>query len=175
MMVSPIVAVATIGPVTEIMEGQAGPRFVGAVPQEAPAVVSVTSSAGKERILVVEDQPDVRAFSIQVLRDLGYQVLEAPDGPMALRILQQQQGNIDLLFTDVVLPAGLDGASLAAQALTLSPQLKVLFTTGYPRNALVRQGRISAGVELITKPFTDIELGARIRQILDRAATRTAT
>jgi DNA-binding response OmpR family regulator len=73
------------------------------------------------------------------------------------------------------LPTGLDGASLAAQALTLSPQLKVLFTTGYPRNALVRQGRISAGVELITKPFTDIELGARIRQILDRAATRTAT
>jgi signal transduction histidine kinase len=151
------------------------PRFVGAVPEEAEAVVSVTSSAGKERILVVVDQSDVRAFSIQVLRDLGYQVLEAPDGPMALQILQQQQGNIDLLFTDVVLPAGLDGASLAAQALALSPQLKVLFTTGYPRNALVRQGRIDSGVELITKPFTDIELGSRIRQVLDRAATQTVT
>jgi signal transduction histidine kinase len=149
------------------------PRFVGAVPKEAPAVVSITSSGGKERILIVEDQPDVRAFSIQVLRDLGYEVLEAPDGPMALQILQQHKGNIDLLFTDVVLPAGLDGASLAAQALALSPQLKVLYTTGYPRNALVRQGRIDSGVELITKPFTDIELGARIRLVLDRAASQT--
>ena len=84
---------------------------------------------------------------------LGYQVLEAPDGPMALQILQQQQGSIDLLFTDVVLPAGIDGAALAAQAMALSPQLKVLFTTGYPRNALVRQGRIDSGVDLITQPL----------------------
>jgi signal transduction histidine kinase len=148
------------------------PRIVGAVRAEAAAVVPMTLSGGKERILVVEDQPDVRAFSIQVLRDLGYQVLEAPDGPMALQILQQQQGNIDLLFTDVVLPAGIDGAALAAKAMALSPQLKVLFTTGYPRNALMRQGRISPGVELITKPFTDIELGARIRQVLDRAVAQ---
>ena len=84
---------------------------IGAVREEAPAVVPVTSSTGKERILVVEDEPDVRAFSIQVLRDLGYHVLEAPGrSNRRCRSFSNSRADIDLLFTDVVLPAGIDGA-----------------------------------------------------------------
>ena len=148
------------------------PRYDGVAPVEAVPQSPQSLRRGSERILVVEDEPEVRAFSSQILRDLGYDVVDAPDGPSAMEILRQQRGKIDLLFTDVVLPAGMDGAMLAAEALQLRPDLKVLFTTGYARNAIVHQGRIDAGVELITKPFTDVELGSRIRHVLD--ATRPA-
>lgn len=74
---------------------------------------------------------------------------------------------MDLLFTDVVLPGGMTGTVLAKKALELRPDLKVLFTTGYARNAIVHQGRLDAGVELITKPFSYAALAARVRDILD--------
>ncbi len=109
----------------------------------------------------------MRAFSIEALGDLGYRVLEAADGPSALRLLEQQQGKVDLLFTDVVLPAGMTGAVLAERARSIRPELKVLFTTGYARNAIVHQGRLDPGVELITKPFAYGDLAARVRELLD--------
>jgi CheY-like chemotaxis protein len=119
-----------------------------------------------EALLVVEDDDDVRAYSVESLRELGYRVLEAPDGPSALRILREET-EIALLFTDVVLPGGMTGAQLAGQARGLRSNLKVLFTTGYARNAIVHQGRLDAGVQLITKPFTFEELAIKVRDVLD--------
>jgi CheY-like chemotaxis protein len=119
-----------------------------------------------ETILVVEDDDDVRAHSVDSLRELGYRVLEAHDGPSALRLLERQP-RVDLLFTDVVLPGGMTGAQVAAQAKVLRANLKVLFTTGYARNAIIHHGRLDKGVELITKPFTFNDLAAKVRDILD--------
>ena len=140
----------------------------------AEAVPSASASAAQapepERvargtILVVEDDDAVRQLSVDALNDLGYVVLEAANGPNALRILTAR-ADIDLLFTDVVLPGGLTGAQLAAQARGMQPELKVLFTTGYARNAIVHHGRLDPGVQLLTKPFSFADLTARIRDIL---------
>ena len=125
---------------------------------------------GEEIVLVVEDNPDVRAYSVMVLAELGYGVLEAQDADEALAILERE-GPIALLFTDVVLP-GRSGRVLADIALQRRPELKVLFTTGYSRNAIVHQGRLDAGVELIGKPFTFEELAARVRDILDAPGSK---
>ena len=119
-----------------------------------------------ETILVVEDDEQVRLISADTLRDLGYHVLEAADGPSALRVIEQ--GNkIDLLFTDVVLPGGMTGADVAAAARNLRPALKVLFTTGYARNAIIHHGRLDKGVHLLTKPFSLADLAEKVRSVLD--------
>jgi CheY-like chemotaxis protein len=115
---------------------------------------------------VVEDHDGLREYSTSVLRELGYQVLEAPEGGQALELLKTRQ-DVQLLFTDVVLP-GLNGRQLADQALRVRPDLKVLFTTGYTRNAIVHNGRLDQGVDLISKPFTFAALAAKVRQVLDR-------
>jgi PAS domain S-box-containing protein len=125
-------------------------------------------AAKEETVLVVEDDDEVRAYSVDSLRELGYRVIEAHDGPSALRLLERQP-RVDLLFTDVVLPGGLTGAQVAAQARTLRPALRVLFTTGYARNAIVHQGRLDKGVQLIVKPFSFSDLAAKVRDVLDRS------
>ena len=117
-----------------------------------------------EVVLVVEDDNDVRLFTSESLRELGFTVLEAYDGPSALKQLELHP-EIQLLFTDVGLP-GINGAQLVAAARGLRPELKVLFTTGYARNAIVHQGRLDAGVELITKPFTQAALAQKISKAL---------
>jgi CheY-like chemotaxis protein len=117
-------------------------------------------------VLVLEDDEEVRSYSAEILRELGYRVLEAHDGPAALRLLDQHP-RVNLLFTDVVLPGGMTGAQVAAQARAARPSLKVLFTTGYARNALMREGRLDKGVHLITKPFSFAELAAKVRDLLD--------
>lgn len=109
---------------------------------ETPSIVR--SLGGNETVLVVEDHDDLRSYSVGVLTELGYQVLEACDGPAALKLLESD-APIDLLFTDVVLPNGVDGRRLAAAARRLRPDLKVLFTTGYSRNAIVHNGRLDPG------------------------------
>jgi len=102
------------------------------------------------------------------VRELGYDVLEARDGVNALNVLRQTPaGDIDLLFSDVVLPGGMNGQQLAQQAMVLHPRLKVLFATGYARDVIVHHGRLDPGVELITKPFAYDDLAARIRSVLD--------
>ena len=144
------------------------PRLIGKVAaaeeQEQPAP---PAGSEQETILVCEDDEDVRAYSGEVLRELGYRVLEAADGPSALELLRSERANVDLLFTDVVLPGGMSGAVLAKEATAICPALKVLFTTGYARNAIVHQGRLDAGVQLLTKPFSYADLATRIREILD--------
>jgi signal transduction histidine kinase len=120
-------------------------------------------------ILMVEDDEDVRAHAVMILRELGYFVLEAADGANALRILESTSP-IHLLFTDVGLPGGMNGRQLADKALANHPDLMVLFTTGYARNAIVHQGRLDAGVDLITKPFTYAALAVKVHGIFERRA-----
>jgi PAS domain S-box-containing protein len=134
-----------------------------------PEVFATPEGAAEETILVVEDDDDVRAYSVEILRELGYRVIEAHDGPSALRLLERQF-RVDLLFTDVVLPGGMTGAQVAAQARGAKPELKVLFTTGYARNAIVHHGRLDQGVRLITKPFSMSDLAIRVRDVLDSSA-----
>ena len=143
------------------------PRFAGSMTSPAP-MLDVGAPAGlqEETLLVVEDNDDVRANSVMILTELGYTVLEAADAIAALEILRQDR-RIDLLFTDVVLP-GKSGRVLADEAAEIRPGLKTLFTTGYSRNAIVHQGRLDVGVQLISKPFTFEQLAIRVRDILDR-------
>jgi CheY-like chemotaxis protein len=101
-----------------------------------------------------------------MLNELGYTMLEAADSEAAMEIINTP-GRIDLLFTDVVLP-GRTGRVLATEAQTIRPDLRVLFTTGYSRNAIVHQGRLDVGVALLTKPFTFDQLATRIRDVLDQ-------
>jgi signal transduction histidine kinase len=124
------------------------------------------ADGGSETILVVEDHDGLREYSTSVLRELGYHVLEASEGGQALEFLTGRH-DVHLLFTDVVLP-GLNGRQLADEALRIRPDLKVLFTTGYTRNAIVHNGRLDQGVDLISKPFTFAALATKVRQILDR-------
>ena len=145
------------------------PRLLGdQAVQTDHAVLAIPKRGSEETILLCEDDEDVRAYSAEVLRDLGYNVLEAADGPSALRLLDDHDEQIHLLFTDVVLPGGMTGAELAKEAVKRRPELRLLFTTGYARNAIVHHGRLDPGVELITKPFSYVELAARVRDILDQ-------
>ena len=128
-------------------------------------------SAEDEVVLVVEDNDDVRGYSVMTLSELGYNVVEATDADTALAILGQPDRRIDLLFTDIVLP-GRNGRALADEATRLRPDLKVLYTTGYSRNAILHQGRLDAGVQLISKPFTFDQLGAKVREMLDAPDAR---
>jgi len=120
-----------------------------------------------ETILVVEDDPDVRAFSAETLRELGYRVIEANSGPEALRLLDKEP-RIRVLFTDVGLPEGMSGRQLADDARKRRPDLNVLFTTGYARDSIVHEGRLDPGIELIAKPFTANALAARIRSLIEK-------
>ena len=121
-----------------------------------------------ETILIVEDDPDVRAYLVEALRDLNYRALSAPEASAALRIIEQKEARIDLLLSDVVLP-GMNGRELMAQAHRHRPELKVLFMTGYSRNAIVHQGRLDPGIEMIQKPMSQRDLAGRIRDMLDAA------
>ena len=120
----------------------------------------------QEIILVVDDEAAVRQFSVDALNELGYRVLEADGYAGALRVIEQQPG-IALLFTDIVMPDA-NGRKLADDARMLRPDLKVLYTSGYTRNAVVHNGVVDPGVELIGKPFTVDQLAAKVREILDQ-------
>jgi CheY-like chemotaxis protein len=130
-------------------------------------------SSDNEVVLVVEDNADVRGYSVMTLKELGYRVLEAKDAEAALTILAQQEQRIDLLFTDIVLP-GRNGRALAEEGTKLRPDLKVLYTTGYSRNAILHHGRLDAGVQLISKPFTFDQLGMKVGEMFEMAPSRSA-
>jgi signal transduction histidine kinase/ActR/RegA family two-component response regulator len=147
------------------------PRLAGAALDQATQAGPAPFAGSGESILVVEDNEDVRAFTAQVLEELGYRVSIAADGHAALKLLEEQSG-VDLLFTDVGLPHGINGRELAAQTLRRWPRVRVLYTTGYARNSIVHHGRLDPGVELITKPFTQSSLAAKVRQLLDKDASR---
>lgn len=136
----------------------------------SPSLDSAGTVTGSrtETILVVEDDHDVRAYTTDILRQLGHIVLEAAEGTGALGLIDARP-DISLLFTDVGLP-GMNGRQLADEAKRRRPDLKVLFTTGYARNAIVHHGRLDPGVELITKPFGIDALASKIRSILEADA-----
>jgi PAS domain S-box-containing protein len=134
-----------------------------------PAAEGVPRGSDAELVLVVEDDDDVRAYSSGILRELGYPVLEASTGALGLRLIETRP-DIALLFTDVGLPGGMNGRQLAEAARGIRPDLKVLFTTGYARNAIVHDGRLDPGVILITKPFSYAALAAKLREMLDKHA-----
>jgi len=143
------------------------PRLNRPETEEAPGETQVApEGSATETILVLEDDQDVREQSVEALAELGYRVVEAGDGPTALRLLRRE-AHVDLLFTDVVLPGGMTGAQVAREARDIQPGLKVLFTTGYARNAIVHNGRLDPGVQLITKPYTFTDLASKIRDVLD--------
>jgi PAS domain S-box-containing protein len=141
------------------------PRAPRDARDEAVSPAPAQADGGPETILVVEDDQDLRAYSVSTLRELGYAVLEAGTGSDALTILDT--AGVDLLFTDVVLPDGMNGRVLADHARRRKPELKVLFTTGYTRNAIVHHGRLDPGVSLLGKPFTFDDLARKVRQTLD--------
>lgn len=146
------------------------PRFHGTARNAAAHAPVLPAPQGNvdETILVCEDDENVRAYTVEVLRELGYRVIEAGDGPAALAALDAEREAIDLLFTDVVLPGGMTGAVLATEAHAKRPDLKILFTTGYARNAIVHHGRLDPGVQLLPKPFTYTDLAAKVRDMLDQ-------
>jgi signal transduction histidine kinase len=133
--------------------------------EEPHPTADALRAIGAETILVVEDDEALREYTTEVLRELGYSVLDARDGPSALRILEKH--HVDLLFTDVVMPGGMNGRELADEAVCRWPGLRVLLTTGYTRNAIVHHGRLDAGVHMIGKPFSFGELSAKVRAVLD--------
>jgi CheY-like chemotaxis protein len=143
------------------------PRYRGALEtRAAPAATLAREASHDEIILVVEDNDDVRAYSVDVIKGLGFKVLEAANADDAMQVIEKAP-RIDLLFTDVVLP-GKNGRLLAEEARAKRPGLNVLYTTGYSRNAIIHQGRLEPGISLITKPFTREQLAESIRKILDR-------
>jgi CheY-like chemotaxis protein len=143
------------------------PRHIMEVQIEEPPSRPDFSVMGEgQTILFVEDDEDVREYTRAALTSLGYRVLEAGDGLTALRILEERP-EVALLFTDVGLP-GMNGRRLAQEAHNRLPNLKVLYTTGYARNAIVHHGLLDADVELLPKPFTVETLGRKIRQVLHR-------
>jgi signal transduction histidine kinase/DNA-binding response OmpR family regulator len=119
-----------------------------------------------ETILVVEDDVDVRSYTVSSLKELGYAVFEAGDAASALEIVERETG-IHLLFTDLGLPGAMDGRALAQRIRATRASVKVLITTAYAGGALIREGRLDPDVELLSKPFSFVALASRIRQLLD--------
>jgi signal transduction histidine kinase len=137
----------------------------GAADAAAAAAVPV---GGSETILLVEDDEAVRQFAAAQLVSFGYRVIEAADGPAALAIVEARD-DIDLLFTDVVMPGGMNGRRLAEAVQRLRPGLPVLYTSGYTENAIVHQGRLDSGALLLTKPYLRSELDRMVRAALGDA------
>jgi two-component system, NtrC family, sensor kinase len=141
------------------------PRHLGSSPASADAAPAPDRSQRGETILVAEDDNDVRAYVVETLEGLGYDVIGTAGAEAALKVLAQN-ARIKLLLTDVVMP-GKDGRKLAREALERQPDLKVLFMTGYSHNAIVHQGRLDPGVALIQKPLTSDQLAAMVRKVLE--------
>jgi PAS domain S-box-containing protein len=137
------------------------------VPRQAP----IADLRGSEVVLLVEDDGAVREFAKSQLESLGYSVLEAANGKNALKILKER-GDIDLLFTDMVMPGGMNGRELAQKARKLRPALKVLYCSGYARTAIIDQGLMDKDAQLLDKPYSRKELARRVRMALAEGQPR---
>jgi PAS domain S-box-containing protein len=135
-------------------------------PVDGVTVADVVAAANSESILVVEDDVDVQAMISLVLTKQGYEVFLAEDGRQGLAVIADNP-KIDLLLTDILLPGGMNGQQMAHAATTDHGELKVLFMSGYSRDAIVHQGRLDHGVQLLSKPFSAASLTQRVREILD--------
>ncbi|MCJ2126469.1 PAS domain-containing sensor histidine kinase [Methylobacterium sp. J-077] len=146
------------------------PRHRGAALEEDPhaALGAPARAAPGETVLVVDDEPTVRMLVTEVLEDLGYTAIEAADSTAGLKVLQSDV-RIDLLVSDVGLPGGLNGRQMAEAGRATRPGLKVLFITGYAEHAVLGNGPLAPGMQVITKPFGVEVLGARIREMIGTA------
>jgi len=142
------------------------PRSTQHVAEGEASAPAPSSDLGKgETILVVEDDAAVRAIAVRNIVDLGYKVIEAPDGPSALAALEGNSA-ITLVFTDVVMPGGMSGVDLLAEARARRPDLKILFTSGYPEHA-TRNGAALHDAEILGKPYRKAQLARKLRELLD--------
>jgi CheY-like chemotaxis protein len=123
---------------------------------------------GNETVLLVEDDASVRVMTFNMLRHLGYEVLQARSGQEALAMVDQHEGTVDLLLTDVVMP-GMNGRELAEQLRKHRPQTTVLFTSGYAEDVIVHHGIVDQDINFIPKPFAMQSLGIKLREVLDGA------
>jgi signal transduction histidine kinase/CHASE3 domain sensor protein/FixJ family two-component response regulator len=121
---------------------------------------------GSATILVVEDEAGVREIAVAILSELGYHVLEASDGEEGLRLFGAHAAEVDLLLTDVVLPGRLRGRDVAERITAMRPDVKILYMSGYTENAIVHNGRLDDGVQLISKPFQRAELAVKVAELL---------
>jgi two-component system, cell cycle sensor histidine kinase and response regulator CckA len=137
--------------------------FVAASRPEGPR--PEPQKSGTETILVVEDEPSVRALAARVLRDRGYKVLEAPDGSEALNIAREYKEEIHMVLTDVIMP-GISGTVLVARLEHIRPGIKALYVSGYTDNAIVHHGILDSNVAFLQKPFTADSLVRKIREVL---------
>lgn len=133
--------------------------------ETVPERIDLPKAQAGETVMIVDDEPTVRMLVTEILHDLGYQAIEAADGPSGLKILQSD-ARIDLLVTDVGLPGGMNGRQLADAARVGRPDLKVLFITGYAENAVVGNGQLDSGMHVMTKPFEMAALSERIRGLI---------
>jgi CheY-like chemotaxis protein len=136
---------------------------------ETPAVPQATRG-GREAILVVEDEPPIRELAKSILEGYGYTVYEAGSGREALDIWEKNQGRIDLLFTDMVLPGGMSGRAVAQRLLAAKPLLKVVYTTGYSVELMQSNLVLRAGFNFLPKPYNTTMLAQAIRNCLDSPA-----
>jgi hypothetical protein len=143
------------------------PRLAGTLPANplSPIAPTPATPLGQgQTVLVVEDEEEVRELTLSMLAELGYAVLEADNAENALALLDRNR-HVDVLMTDVVMP-GMNGRKLADEAQRRKPGLKVLFATGYTRNAIIHNGILDEGVELIMKPYTLEALGEKVAKVL---------
>ena len=142
------------------------PRHIGDFDEETAEIAELPDQGFGERVLIVDDEATMRMLVIEVLAENGYRVLEAHDGPSAMKILDSAQP-IDLLITDVGLSGNMNGRQIADAARAKSPALKVLFITGYAENAAIGAGHLESGMEILTKPFPMMALANKVRQLLE--------
>jgi CheY-like chemotaxis protein len=128
--------------------------------------VSSSIAHGTGVVLLVEDEPAIRETTRTFLKDLGYRVLEAPSGPKAIAMLEKSEP-VDILFTDVILPHGMNGVEIARQALRIRPNLKVLFASGYTKEILVHEARLGTDVTLLQKPYRKHQLAEALKTLLE--------
>jgi PAS domain S-box-containing protein len=136
------------------------------VAQVAAPIESQEVEAGKETILLVEDEANLRYLARQYLEKQGYRVIEAADGAVAMQIVVAHEGMIHLLLTDVIMP-GMNGRELAQRVSEIRPNVKVLYMSGYTENVIGHNGTLDAGVRLLQKPFNLRDLKDKVREVLD--------
>jgi len=132
-------------------------------------VIGKVPVAQGETVLVVEDDPEVRALAIAMLGSLGYETFESDTAAAALEQLESA-AEVDLLLTDVMLPGGMNGRVLATEVLRRAPGIKVLYMSGYTENAIAHHGRLDTDAELLQKPFRRTDLARAVRKVLDASS-----
>jgi PAS domain S-box-containing protein len=147
------------------------PRATGSGAYGSTRATRIALATGSEKILVVEDDELVRQHVVTMLGSLGYQAVAVTNGPEAIECLSGD-AQFDLLFTDVVLPGGMNGRQVAEAANLMFPELPVLFTSGYTQNAIVHNGRLDPGVHLLSKPYTRADLALALRKVLQKKESR---